>query len=200
MVPALPGVVPLSVNGSSSLLGSQVINLSLPLMSFFFSHHTPNPSTNSVGFTYKTHPESSYQLPWSRSPPSPLGLWSLIHPSLPSGTFSSNNQSNSIGKCQSDHVILVMKIFQVASHLIHLKTKYSAWSVWSGLITCPRSLCSSKMGLLVIGWTCQACPYPRAYVPTIFCLECSSSDIISMNCFLISSVSVQRSPSQRGLS
>lgn len=129
MVPALPGVVLLSVNGSSSLLGSQVINLSSPLMSSSFSHHTPNPSINSVGFTYKTHPESSYQLPWSRSPPSPLGLWSLIYPSLPSGTFSSNNQSNSIGKCQSDHVILVMKIFQVASHLIHLKTKYSAWSV-----------------------------------------------------------------------
>lgn len=64
VVPALPGVVPFSVNGISSLFPvSQVINLSSPLMSFFFSHHTPNPSTNPVGFTYKTHPESSYQLP-----------------------------------------------------------------------------------------------------------------------------------------
>lgn len=113
--------------------------MSSSLTPFFFSYHSSNPSTNLVGSTYKTHPESNYfstscdclcPIIFSQIVVRASKLASLIHPLLPGGTFSHNNQSNSITKCRSDHVTLVLKIFQVASHHIHLQNvKPSPWSV-----------------------------------------------------------------------
>ena len=58
MEPAFLGVVPISVNGCSRLLVSQVINSVSIFDSFVFSHHMSNSTINPVGFTYKTHSET----------------------------------------------------------------------------------------------------------------------------------------------
>lgn len=73
--------------------------------------HTQNPTTSCLSLG-----PHHFLLDFSEA-----SKWvSLIHPLLPSGTFSHSNQSNSVRKWRSDHVTPVMKIFQVGSHLVHL--------------------------------------------------------------------------------
>lgn len=154
------------------LLNSQVTNLVIILDSFF-SHHISNPSSNPE-FIDKTHPEPNYSS--SRHPylvqSIILGLyWQLpkwspwFTPCSPPGHFPHNHQSNSIRKCRSDHVTLVLKNLP-SSFPCHsfITCKSLIRPVWSGLVSLPTSLCSSKLGFLAVGWTCQACPHPRAYV------------------------------------